>query len=196
MWRGLFIQAYVYASQFRIFSDIWVISLITFIVIFPSHPPLPFATCIEGRISSYSTCRARRWFSWNYVVLGGPWQRLLPWWRHKMETFSALLASCEGNPPVTGGFPSQGSVTRNFDVLFDLRLHKRFSKQWRPWWFETPSLSLWRRDNALMSLPSTAENIVFLLISGKYCYFHCSCRMSSWLIILRWVVVGIVLPVT
>ena len=30
------------------------------------------------------------------------------WWRHQMETFSALLAMYEGNPPVTGGFPSQG----------------------------------------------------------------------------------------
>ena len=33
------------------------------------------------------------------------------WWRHQMETFSALLALCEGNSPVTGGFPSQRSVT-------------------------------------------------------------------------------------
>ena len=24
-----------------------------------------------------------------------------PWWRHQKETFSALLALCEGNPPVT-----------------------------------------------------------------------------------------------
>ena len=28
------------------------------------------------------------------------------WWRHGMETLSALLALCEGNPLVTGGFPS------------------------------------------------------------------------------------------
>ena len=27
------------------------------------------------------------------------------WWRHQMETFSALLALCEGFPPVTSGFP-------------------------------------------------------------------------------------------
>ena len=32
------------------------------------------------------------------------------WWRHQMEIFSALLALCEGNPPVTGGFPSQRPV--------------------------------------------------------------------------------------
>ena len=36
-----------------------------------------------------------------------------------METFSALLALCEGNPPVTDGFPSQRPVTENFDVFFD-----------------------------------------------------------------------------
>ena len=39
-----------------------------------------------------------------------------------METFSALLALCEGNPPVTGGFPSQRPVTRSFDVFFDLNI--------------------------------------------------------------------------
>ena len=35
---------------------------------------------------------------------------------------SALLALCAGNSPVTGEFPSQRPVTRNFDVFFDLRL--------------------------------------------------------------------------
>ena len=29
------------------------------------------------------------------------------WWGHDIETLSALLALCVGNPPVTGGFPSQ-----------------------------------------------------------------------------------------
>ena len=38
-----------------------------------------------------------------------------------MDTFSALLAPCEGNPPVTGGFPSQRPVTRSFDIFFELR---------------------------------------------------------------------------
>ena len=38
-----------------------------------------------------------------------------------METFSALLALCVGNSPVTGEFPSQGPVSRSFDVSFDLR---------------------------------------------------------------------------
>ena len=40
-----------------------------------------------------------------------------------METFSALLALGEGNPPGTGGFPSQRPVTRSFDAFFHLRLN-------------------------------------------------------------------------
>ena len=44
-----------------------------------------------------------------------------------METFSALLAICAGNSPVTGEFPAQRPVTRSFDVFFDLRLNKRMS---------------------------------------------------------------------
>ena len=55
--------------------------------------------------------------------------RRRPWWHHQMETFSALLALCERNSPVTGEFPSQRPVTRSYDVFFDLRLNKRLSKQ-------------------------------------------------------------------
>ena len=43
-----------------------------------------------------------------------------------MEAFSALQA--------TGEFPTQRLVTRNFDVLFDLRLNKWLSKQWLVIW--------------------------------------------------------------
>ena len=52
-----------------------------------------------------------------------------PWWRHQMKTFSALLALCAGNSPVTGEFPAQGPVTQIFDILFDLRLNTRLSVQ-------------------------------------------------------------------
>ena len=50
-----------------------------------------------------------------------------PWWRHQMETLSALLTICAGNSPVTGEFPTQRPVTRSFDVYFDLRPNKRLS---------------------------------------------------------------------
>ena len=49
------------------------------------------------------------------------------WW-----PFSALLAPCEGNSPVTGELPALRPVTPNFDVFFDLCLTKWLSKQ--PFW--------------------------------------------------------------
>ena len=58
----------------------------------------------------------------------------ISWWRHQVETFSALLALCEGNLPVPGGFPSQRPVTRSFEVFFDLCLNKRLSKQPKRRW--------------------------------------------------------------
>ena len=42
-----------------------------------------------------------------------------------METFSAQLALCAGNSPVTGEFPAQKSVTLSFDVFCDLHMNKR-----------------------------------------------------------------------
>ena len=73
------------------------------------------------------------------MVDDGVIQSNLPWWRHQMETFSALLAICAGNSPVPGEFPAQRPVTRSFDVFFDLRLNKRLSKQSWGWWFKTLS---------------------------------------------------------
>ena len=74
------------------------------------------------------------------------------WWRHQMETFSALLAICAGNSPVPGEFPTQRPVTRSFDDFFDLRLNKRLSKQLWGWWFERLSRSLWRHRNENIKL--------------------------------------------
>ena len=71
----------------------------------------------------------------------------ITWWRHQMETFSALLALCAGNSRVTGEFPTQRPVTQIFDVFFDPRLNKRLSKQSWGWWFETSSCPLWRHLN-------------------------------------------------
>ena len=51
----------------------------------------------------------QHWFSHEDVMI---WK---PWWRHQMETFSALLALCAWNSLVTGEFPSQRPVTQSFD---------------------------------------------------------------------------------
>ena len=69
------------------------------------------------------------------------------WWRHQMETFSALLVLCAGNSPVTGEFPAQRPVTQSFDVFFNLRLNNRLSNQSWDWWSEKLSRLLWRHCN-------------------------------------------------
>ena len=79
------------------------------------------------------------------------------WWRHQMETFSALLAICAGNSPVPGEFHTQRPVTQSFDVFFDLRLNKRLSKQSWGWWFETLSRLLWRHSNGIFEM-ATPDN--------------------------------------
>ena len=71
----------------------------------------------------------------------------MAWWRHQMETFSALLAFCAGNSPVTGEFPSQRPMMRSYDVIFELRFNKALSKQSWGSWFETLSHPLWRHCN-------------------------------------------------
>ena len=106
-----------------------------------------------------------------------------PWWRHQMETFSALLAICAGNSPVPGEFPTKRPVTRSFDVLFDLRLNKRLSKQWWGWWFETLSRPWWRHrnDNTTRESTSSLTTCLCLVPSHfqqmkmvKYESFHCA----------------------
>ena len=90
-----------------------------------------------------TTVRLPKWQWRNYEE----YHAILSWWRHQMETFSALLAICTGNSPVPGEFPAQRPVRRSFDVFFDLRLNKRLSKQSWGWWFDTLSRPLWRHCN-------------------------------------------------
>ena len=76
-----------------------------------------------------------------------------------METFSALLALCEGNSPIIGEFPSQRPVTLSFDVLFDPRLNKR---------------PLWRHSNVSIAYHKTA--VTSLPAHGNYR----SVALSQW----------------
>ena len=93
---------------------------------------------------------------------------IMTWWRHQMETFSALLAICAGNSPVPGEFPAQRPVTRSLDVFFDLRLNKRLSKQSRGWWFETLPRPLWRHSSEFMLYnPLSVMNFGFVNMARK-----------------------------
>ena len=93
---------------------------------------------VKSRQLLWRSCTRR----WNLLVPN------LPWWRHQMATFSALLTICAGNSSVSGELPAQRPVTRSFDVFFGLCLNKRLRKQSRGWWFETLSHPLWRYCNA------------------------------------------------
>ena len=117
------------------------------------------------------------------------------WWRHQMETFSALLAICAGNSPVSGEFPAQRPVTRSFVVFFDLRLNKRLSKQSWGWWFETLAHPFWRHCNVrsmmLMEMekwshysdvimnPMASQIASVSIISSTVCLWHKSKKTSE-----------------
>ena len=87
-----------------------------------------------------------------------------PWWRHHMETFSALLFLGAGNSPVSGEFPAERPVTRSCGVFFDLRLNKQLSKQSWGWWLETPWRSLWRHCNDAYNV-TTINSVTHICVS-------------------------------
>ena len=83
---------------------------------------------------------------------------LFSWWRHQMETCSWSLAFVREihrwlrgihRSPVNSPYTDQWRGALVFSSIFDLRLNKRFSKQSRRRWFETPSRSLWRHCNMM-----------------------------------------------
>ena len=84
---------------------------------------------------------------------------LLAIWRNYTKTLSALLAHCDGNPPVTSGFPSQRTSNACFHV-FNVSQDKRLNKQSSCRWFDAPWRSLWRQSN-----DETQNNIGFVMAS-------------------------------
>ena len=107
-----------------------------------------------SRYSHQTSCCSEVGNPFNHFIIDGfvfsRWPvSMNSWWRHQMETFSALLALCAGNSSITGEFPSRMPVTRIFDIFFDLPLNKWLSKQPRRRWFELPSHSLWCRCNVI-----------------------------------------------
>ena len=120
-----------------------------FLALWDSYSPVTSWFLQQQRVSLVESVFMDKWLhpTENYHV---QMESFIAWWRHQMETFSALLAICAGNSPVTGEFPAQRPVTRSFDGLFDLLLNKRLSKQWWGWWFETPSCPLGRHCNFML----------------------------------------------
>ena len=130
-------QPYIFACTYCIY-----LHAIYFIVIY-SRTLAHVATVICWLYPTFLPC----------LILSYIMHAMNSWWRHQMETFSALLAVCAGNSPVTGEFPSQRPVT--WSLMFSLicALNKRFSKQSWGWWFETSSRALWRHCNVHVKYP-------------------------------------------
>ena len=79
------------------------------------------------------------------------------YWVHMMKSSNGNIFRVTGHlcgdfTGPRGEFPAQRPVIRSFDVFFDLRLGKSFSKQSWGWWFEMPLCQLWRQFNAGFSL--------------------------------------------
>ena len=97
----------------------------------------------------------------NNVNNGCLWQR-----SHHMETRSALLTICMGNPTVTGVIPNIGPGQR-LHILFDGSLNKLVQKLWRFQWFHTP----WRSCDVTVMIidqhyPSPRPRIFRSLLMG------------------------------
>ena len=106
------------------------------------------------------------------------------WKRHQMEAFSALLPICAGNSPVTSELPAQRSVTRSFDVFFDVHLNKRLSiKSWG-WWFVTPPRPLWRHCNECWYLhtlkTASRYDTYFVVTCGTGSCHNDNTRCQQW----------------
>ena len=64
---------------------------------------------------------------------------VLSWWRHQMETFSALLAICAGNSPVSVNSPHKGQWRGALMLSLICARKNGWVKN-----CETPSCPLWR----------------------------------------------------
>ena len=147
-------RSHILSSRIRGFLRTWK-SMVAEIYLSCQYAAYSINMCAFVLVSCVALLASRLLF--GYVLsIKQPWTLhlfapdiIFSWWRHQMETFSALLAICAENSPVPGEFPAQRPVTRSFDVFFDPRPNKRLSKQSWGWWSETPSSSLLRHRNVM-----------------------------------------------
>ena len=142
---------------------LWMVNGIYKTQIYTIHPPTNYLG--TNLCERQFRCNPVYYGSFNFAITSGrtfdvhqrpptsACHSCYSWWRHHIETLSALLAICAGNSPVPGEFPAQRPLTRSFHVFFDLRLNKPLSKQLWDWWFETLSPPLWRHCNVALKVP-------------------------------------------
>ena len=136
--------------------------------------------CKTGRFdlvsgSSYinkHNCRPKPWSPSCFMILMSLTEN---------RNIFTLLDLCQGNLPVTCGFPSQWPVTQSFDVFFAVPLNRCS----RCRWFETLWRSLWRHWNVIKKnlhiFPKhyiVTWNIGLKKLEGGYTGFTLSVRPS------------------
>ena len=112
----------------------------------------------------------------------------ISWWRHQMETFSALLAIYAGihRSPVISPHKGQWCGALMFS---DLRPNKQLSKQWWGWWFQTSSYPLWRHRNVsrYMCIVFVVLCVNSVLPDSIVCSYDSFIKIiRKWSHILKW----------
>ena len=92
------------------------------------------------------------------------------WWCHQMETISALLALCAGNPPVTGKFPSQRPMTRSY-ILFSLIC------TWTNGWANNRDARVW---DAIASIMTSLKWVDWPVPNHSRTQQSTDCLQNSW----------------
>ena len=132
------------------------------------HYLVKYARCI------YCEIVFKIWQCWCRMPISLDWYQVSDRLHHQMETFSALLALCAGNSPVSGEFPAQRPVTRSFDVFFDLRLINGWVNT-----HEAGDLRRYRVHYDVIVMFSLREIKLLLLSKHNSLYAHIYC--SIWL---------------
>ena len=109
-----------------------------------------------------------------------------PWWCRKMETFSTILAICEGNPPVTVTFPWQSDeLWCLLYVSFNKILDTQSNCQWpeTPWCSCDSTVTPTQRSNnadrtiswyflMMREKPDILHNWHYLPVTGSLIHYH------------------------
>ena len=98
-----------------------------------------YASLVLETIIVLAVRKGQEWKWWVHYKV--------PWWRHQIFSVTGLLC---------GEFTGHRWISRTKASDADLwcflwfvpeQTYKQLSKQWRRWWFEPPSCSLWRHCN-------------------------------------------------
>ena len=157
-----------------ILPDLWHILRINILLATGKHGYWHNATVKQNYIVLYLLTAACTWWIIDDFSFPLEARRSGPgaWWRHRMETFSVLLAICAGNSPVNEEFPAQRPVTQSFDVFFDLRLING--------WVNNRGAGDLRRCRAHYDV--TAMGLVWNLFTAIFvmCHAHFIAIPSDW----------------